>query len=46
MIEKIIVKIENKNPYVIETEKEPEIVLEIEKNIGSVDVFISSYFMK
>ena len=32
MIEKIIVKIENKDPYEIKTEKEPEIMLEIEKN--------------
>ena len=30
--ENIIAKIENKNPYVIETEKEPEIMLELEKN--------------
>ena len=32
MIEKIIAKIENKNPYEIKTEKEPEIMLEIGKN--------------
>ena len=31
LIEKIIAKIENKNPYEIKTEKEPEIMLEIEK---------------
>ena len=31
-IEKIIAKIESKKPYAIETEKEPEIMLEIEKN--------------
>ena len=32
LTEKIIAKIENKNPYVIETEKDPEIMLELEKN--------------
>ena len=32
LIEKLIVKIESKNLYVIETEKEPENMLEIEKN--------------
>ena len=32
MIEKNIVKTENKNPYEIKTEKQPEIMLEIEKN--------------
>ena len=31
-IEKSMAKIENKNPYAIETEKEPEIILEIQKN--------------
>ena len=31
LIEKIIAKIENKNPYEIKAEKEPEIMLEIEK---------------
>ena len=33
LIEKIIVKIENKNSYEIKTEKEPEIMLEIEKKL-------------
>ena len=32
-IEKIIANIENKNPYEIKTEKEPEIMLEIEKKL-------------
>ena len=32
LIEKIIAKIEYKNPYEIKTEKEPEIMLEIEKD--------------
>ena len=32
MTEKIIAKIENKNPYEIKTKKEPEIMLEIDKN--------------
>ena len=31
-IEKSMTKIESKNPYAIETEKEPEIMLEIQKN--------------
>ena len=33
LIEKIIANIENKNPYEIKTEKEPEIMLEIEKKL-------------
>ena len=33
LIEKIIAKIEYKNPYEIKTEKEPEIMLEIEKKL-------------
>ena len=36
LIEQIIVKIENKNPYEIKAEKEPEIMLEIEKKIYKV----------
>ena len=31
LIEKFLAKMENKNPYKIKTEKEPEIMLEIEK---------------
>ena len=31
-MKKIIAKLENKNPCIIETEKEPEIMPEIEKN--------------
>ena len=47
MIEKIIARIENKNPYTTETEKETETMLEIEKkNTESADVFIRLYFMK
>ena len=34
MTEKIIAKKENKNPYEIQTEKEPEIMLENENNYG------------
>ena len=33
LIEKIIANIENKNPYEIKIEKEPEIMLEIEKKL-------------
>ena len=33
-IEKIIAEIEKKSPYITETEKKPEIMLEIEKNYG------------
>ena len=46
MIEKITAKIENKNPYVIEIEKEPEIMLEIEKNYRICRRVYQSLFYK
>ena len=41
LIEKIICSVEKENPYTIE--KNPEIMLEIEKIIESVSKFISPY---
>ena len=47
LIEKIIGKTENKNRYEIKTEKNPEIMLEIEKkNIESAGAFVRLCFTK
>ena len=43
-IEKIIAEIEKKSPYIIETEKKPEIMLKLRKITGFVDAYQSLFF--